>query len=336
VARPPRYLPYPGCLVEVTAMTIQGRLLLRPDPEVTQTVLGVLGKGLEANPNANLVAYQYMSDQPHLIFAPESVEALAKYMCFVQTNISKEVGTRLRDWPGPFWHRRYEATPILDDRAAVARLRHLLENSVKENLVETIEDWPGANSARAMLTGVPDVGAWIDRTAQLEAHRLKDGDKVDPAVFIEQVSVPLVPLPCWAHLSPEEQTQNVRNLLDGIRAEHAARRAATRVTVLGVEGVLAVDPYECSSTGGQPGVKDGAPPAPPVACHTSSTRLYDQYCKVFAALLDDYYAASKAFRGGERDVEFPEGTFRPLGGFTPWTRGSPSGPLDWAGGQSLA
>ncbi len=42
--RPLRYIP-PGSVVEVTSRTIQGRLLLRPSPEVNDIILGVIGRG---------------------------------------------------------------------------------------------------------------------------------------------------------------------------------------------------------------------------------------------------------------------------------------------------
>ncbi len=97
-------MPYPGCLIEVTAQTFQSRKFLRPDPEVTDVVLGILGRGLQHYPDTNLVSYQYLSTHPHLQAAPTSQLVLSRFMQFVQTNISKEVGTRIRDWPGTFWH----------------------------------------------------------------------------------------------------------------------------------------------------------------------------------------------------------------------------------------
>src|SRR5512133_3874818 len=43
MARPLRCVP-PHSMVEVTTLTIQGRLLLRPSPELTEIVLGIIGK----------------------------------------------------------------------------------------------------------------------------------------------------------------------------------------------------------------------------------------------------------------------------------------------------
>ena len=42
-----RYLPEEGALVEVTCRTLQGRLLLRPSPELNDIAAGVLGRAPE-------------------------------------------------------------------------------------------------------------------------------------------------------------------------------------------------------------------------------------------------------------------------------------------------
>ena len=314
-------------------MTFQRRKLLRPDPEVTDVINGILGKGLQKYPDVRLVGYNYMSTHPHLMMAPTSFRVLSAFMCFVQTNISKEVGTRIRDWPGPFWHGRFDHTPVLDPPAQVARLCYLLENSVKEDLVETIEDWPGANCAHTLLTGEPAVGTWYDRSVEYESRRSKNRDALLLVELGETVEVPLVPLPCWEHLCQEERAQRVRELIEDIREEHAARRKKTGVIVLGVEGILSVDPFE--RTG------DGRPPRPkgedrrvPLLCHASTKRLRDLYREIFIAVVEAYYIASAVFRAGNWDVPFPEGTFRPLGGFTDWTDEAAPGALRWIEGLS--
>jgi len=45
-----RYLPEGGALVEVTCRTLQGRLLLRPDPELNDIAAGILGRSQWASP----------------------------------------------------------------------------------------------------------------------------------------------------------------------------------------------------------------------------------------------------------------------------------------------
>ena len=314
-----RYLPYPGCLLEATAQTFQGRKLLRPDPESRDLVLGVLGTALEKVEGVNLVAYQYMSTHPHLLMAPKSIEAVSRFMCFVQGNISKEVG-KLRDWEGTFWHARYDSTPVFDEEMAVARLRYLLENSVKENLVESIEDWPGANCVRTLLTGKPEVGTWYDRTEEDRARRRKGGKELDSATFGTKVEVPLVPLPFWSHLSQEDRAAKVEELLESIREEHDTRRFVSGITVLGKDKVQKVDPVERPKEH-----KRGKR----VFCHTSHPTWRELYLAFLFDLQENYEDASKLFRSRVYDVVFPEGTFRPQGPFSQWTAQSPSNHQQW-------
>jgi hypothetical protein len=43
MSRPLRFVPE-NSLVEITTRTFQGRLLLRPSPELTDIILGIIGK----------------------------------------------------------------------------------------------------------------------------------------------------------------------------------------------------------------------------------------------------------------------------------------------------
>jgi len=57
-----RYLPEGGALVEVTCRTLQGRLLLRPDPELNDIAAGILGRAQRLYP-VQIVGYVVMMSQ---------------------------------------------------------------------------------------------------------------------------------------------------------------------------------------------------------------------------------------------------------------------------------
>jgi hypothetical protein len=57
-----RFIPEGGALVEVTCRTIQGRLLLRPSPQLNDIFLGVLGRAQSRLP-LEIVAYCCLSSQ---------------------------------------------------------------------------------------------------------------------------------------------------------------------------------------------------------------------------------------------------------------------------------
>jgi hypothetical protein len=297
-------------MVETTSVTFQNRKLLTPSSEVNQTILGILGRGLFLFPHVNLIAYQFLSTHATLDFAPADHKVLSDFMEFFGCNISREVGTRLRDWPGRFWHRRYQPIPIIDEPSQVRRLKYLLANGVKENLVEKAADWPGVSSLEPLLTGIPDTGLWYDRSALYYARRRIDGENVNAEDFAIEYDVPLVPLPCWADLPPHEYRQRVAQLVEEIEQEAAQRREdAGKKTVLGIPAILAADPHE------RPKKLDNTPPP---LCHAATHRAYEVFRHVLDALIEAYDEASKAFRSGNFDVTFPEGTFRPFGGFVGW------------------
>jgi hypothetical protein len=63
MARPLRFVPA-NALVEVTTRTIQGRLLLKPSPELTTIILGVIGKAQGLYGMA-IHAFVLISTNPH-------------------------------------------------------------------------------------------------------------------------------------------------------------------------------------------------------------------------------------------------------------------------------
>jgi hypothetical protein len=100
--RPLRFVPEKA-LVEITARTLQGRLLLRPSPELNDLVLGIIGK---AQQRYGMVIHAFVvtSTHAHYILSPTSAEQLARFMQFVNANIAKEAG-RLHLWPERLWSR---------------------------------------------------------------------------------------------------------------------------------------------------------------------------------------------------------------------------------------
>ncbi len=297
-------------MVETTSITFQNRKLLRPSPEVNRVILGVLGRGLDLYPEVGLIAYQFLSTHATMNFVPLDHEVLSRFMEHFATNISKEVGTHLLGWTGAFWHQRYKPIAVIDGVSQERRFRYLVANCVKENLVEKCLDWPGVSSLRALLTGKPDVGAWYDRTAYYYAKRRKGGEQVSLEDFAIEYEVPLVRLPCWAYLSEEEYRERVRQVAIEVEEEAVAKREVEAKTILGVAAILAADPFE------RPEEVEKSP-APLV--HAATRQAYSAFRRLFLNVVEAYQKASKAFRSGDYTVPFPEGTFRPFGGFVGWS-----------------
>ncbi len=102
MGRPLRYIR-PGKLVEITCRTMQSHLLLRPSPELTKRIFGVLGR---AQRQTGMEIHAFASNHYHLLVSPKSPVQLVRFMNQVQANIAREAGD-LHDWTERFWSRRY-------------------------------------------------------------------------------------------------------------------------------------------------------------------------------------------------------------------------------------
>jgi hypothetical protein len=132
--RPLRFVPA-NALVEVTTRTLQGRLLLKPSPELTDIILGIIGKSQDLY-KMPIHAFVVLGTHAHFLLSPPSAEKLARFMQFVNADIAKEAG-RLPRWRERLWSRRYRsratwpACPALprQDRAACALVRRAIANA---------------------------------------------------------------------------------------------------------------------------------------------------------------------------------------------------------------
>src|SRR5688500_12431393 len=133
MSRKLRFIPEGGSLVEVTNRTIQGRLLLRPSPQLNEIILGILGRAQRLYP-LEIIGYSFLSSHYHLLLRVDDAQQLARFMAYFNGNLAREVA-RLTGWKDKVWSRRYESILVTEEDAAqVNRLRYLLENSCKEGL----------------------------------------------------------------------------------------------------------------------------------------------------------------------------------------------------------
>ena len=303
MARPLRYLSNDRALVEITTRTIQGRLLLRPSKELNESIVGVLGRALEFSPGIELHAVAHLSNHLHFLLTVPDAQLLARFMCFVNGNIAREAG-RLHDWKERFWGRRYRCIEILDDAAAEQRLRYLLAHGVKERLVTRVEEWPGVNSAQALIKGGSLHGVWIDRVGEYDARRR--GQQVTFDQFQTRYEVKLAPLPAWQERSAEECHTSLVEMITSIEQEASEAGGAP-----GTDGAVRVcreEPHRRSE-----GVK--LRPAP--ACHASSRERRERFCKAYREFVQAFREAVGASKRRGSRASFPRPCFAPSLGFLP-------------------
>ena len=299
MARKLRYIPDPPTLVSITCRTVQGRFLFRPGPAFNDRFLGILGRA-QGRHKLILNAVSVLSNHFHVLAVPESASQLAAFMRDVKSKLARETN-HLTGWSGPVFERRYEMTVVTDeDRAQIERLAYVLSQSVKEDLVERVRQWPGVHSAAALIDGTPLMGHWLDRTRELAARNQRE--EVTPQQFATEEHVSLSPIPCWAHLPPEVYRERVAALVETVETEAALARSLKGLTVLGVKAILAKDPLHRPAALARSS-------APLVHAATKAVRkaFYDAYAWFVAAFRE----AAERLRRGDREAPFPGGSFPP-------------------------
>lgn len=293
-----RHIP-PNALVEVTCRTIQGRLLLRPDPELNRRVLGVLGRA-QRNEGLPIHAMVFASNHYHLLASPEEPLQLVRFMNQAQSSLAREAG-RFYDWRERFWSRRYRHIVVAHEvDAQLDRLRYILSHGVKEGLVARCRDWPGVSCVRALLEGEALEGVWYDRTAFYEANRRKGGAVLED--FAHREVVKLTPLPCWRGLTADEIREHVVELVEAIERRHHALRLATGSGVAGVRAVRRRDPHDRPA-------RLKRSPAP--TFHARSREAWLELREGYQRFAEEFRVAADLLRRGRRAWRFPPGSFPP-------------------------
>jgi REP element-mobilizing transposase RayT len=304
----PRYIPE-GALVEVTTRTLQGRFLLRPSRDLNEIACGILARAASMY-DVGVVDFKVLSNHCHLLLLPANAEQLARFMCYLNGNLAREVG-RLHQWRERLWSRRYRAIIVSDEaEAQVDRLRYLLENGCKEGLVRSPREWPGASGVEAILRGRPVRGWWFDRSAEYEARRR--GEAVSKYAHGEEVTLTLVPLPCWANMPGEGYRRRVSELVESIETETRNRLRDEGRSVVGEKRLLRQHPHDAPA-------RLRRSPAPRFHAATASMRKALELG--FHDFRVRYRQAAEDLRKAGRAADFPPGCFLPRPPFN--RRGDP-------------
>ena len=291
----------PDLVYEVTSSTLSGSFALRPCSESTERIVGVIGRALALFPSIRIHALNPLSTHTTELISASEPKQIPAYIDFTKTNISKEIGALHGLREGVFSKRRASVLPIAPDEASLKwRLRYVLAQGTKEDLIESPRDWPGVTGVHALERGEALVGWWFDRTAEAKARGR--GETFNKYDYGTQYLVPLTPLPCWDGLSSPAQRAMVTETIEEIVATEGARRAAERKAVLGPAAVMAFSPSYIPE-------KLERSPAPRVlaasaTAHRALRRVLGEFCTSF-------WESSERLLAGALNVEFPAFSFPP-------------------------
>ena len=314
MARPLR-LGLAGRLVELTTRTLHGRFLLKPSSLVNIAIRGTIGRAQRMT-GIRVYAVVFLSNHYHMLVLPDSELQLKNFMQFVHSNIARQLG-RLYGWREKFWSRRYRAVPISDEpEAQIARFRHLLEQGVKEGLVEKPGDWPGVHCVHELTSGARHFyGTWHERTRESEVRRSgRAMEKVGRRDFLTTEATELTVAPFLEGRSPEECKRFFRKMVRSIERDCKERRSAEGRKVLGKKRIESQDPFDSP----EHPKRSRAPIA-----HAATAEIYRQMCDRYRALVLQYRLAAESLRAGLLEARFPEGSFPPPRPFVFYSRAGP-------------
>ncbi|HEX4862482.1 MAG TPA: hypothetical protein VFV02_00320 [Acidimicrobiales bacterium] len=104
-----RYIPEGGALVEVICRTFHSHFLLRPGGDLDGIIVGVLGRAQRLY-EVRCCGYMWASNHFHLLLDVDNARQLAKFMCYVNSNIARG------DQPAPWLDRKDLVTEIPSHR----------------------------------------------------------------------------------------------------------------------------------------------------------------------------------------------------------------------------
>ena len=285
-------------VVEITARTAQERFLLRPDPEATGVIAGVLARA--AN-RYGVVIYGHTvpSNHFHLLIGVHSARQMKQFMNYFMGNCARKINI-LRKRSGPFWHKRYTHIEVgQDEESLVGRLDYLLQHGVKEGLVHSPLEWPGLHCAHQLSTSDWTVrGHWDDLTRKFRLEQA--GKTVENEDIRTEETIELQPLPCWEDQTREWIVEWVRARIAEIITLFAKKRP------MGTARVLS----QCWSASPRRSKRSYA-----VQFHCRDPAMKSEWRLLYRQFVRAFRLAAGALATAADDFGFPQGAFPPAAEF---------------------
>jgi len=279
---PRQVLPWTTYLL--TRRCFQRQLLLRPDRQVNRIFSFCLAYAARLF-EIQIHAFCMPSNHYHIV-ATDTRGNLPEFMHWLNEYVAKCANAKPGRWES-FWSPgSYGAVRLGDVQDILAKMLYVHLNPVEAGLVSKANDWPGAKSLPS------DIGATPISI-------------VRPTGFFREMG----PVPSRIALEivlPEGLSeQHVRWLEERVSAgerESASRRAKGRQPLMGRRRVLRQSPFSRPRPG-EPRRKLN----PRVAARDKWRRI--ELLQRLSLFVRAYRNARRRFLDGERDVEFPLGTY---------------------------
>ena len=304
----PKHLKYQPeeCMIHhVTSRCWNGCLFLKPTPEITSLILGVLEYGRAAHKDGILIHnFVVMSNHYHLLLSSRTADDRKDFMRFFNKHISEEVN-RVLGKKGTLWDNPYSSHVILDEVALEQTYKYIFANTYKERLVEHPSDWPGFHGFHVLGEKREVEGVWYDRTTFYNKSRLKSGKDLTLEDFKTTYKIQFDRPLMWKELDDHAFHKKMCQFMDDVLEEWAPEEEES---VLGAEHVLEQKVYQFRRP------KAGKSPL----CQAGCAQLWKNFRDAYRTFKKEYQEAnqalSRALRGGKsvHSILFPKGGILPV------------------------
>lgn len=264
----------------LTRRCSERRFFLLPDPSVTLIFEYLLGL-LSERYGIQIHAYVVMSNHYHLV-ATDTRGVLPDFQRDLNALLARAINQRWGRCEA-FWERdSYSAVKLLRERDVIRKMAYTLANPVRARLVERAREWEGASSAR-MIFG--------------RARQISRPDEFFRDSMPETVELVLTRPAGFEGLTDADVLELVRVAV--ARREELYRRLGKAA---GMKKVLAQHWWE------SPVSVDPRRQLKPTVAGSKWARI--EALRRSKEWLTAYYEALRRFVSGERDTEFPLGTWQ--------------------------
>jgi REP element-mobilizing transposase RayT len=295
----------------ILSKTLRGYFYLLPRPVVTKMIAGVVGRAQHLWPLVRLYGYGFLTNHFHLMLDGPTGQ-VSSFVGYIKREISRCLGVKF-NLPGSIWHNRFTCTALPTATSQIKCLDYILRNSVKEDLVERPEQWPGLHCAKQLLTGKSPEAIWFEGTEYgKEKRRLeRKGERRTPRErdYHTRYTICLTVIPPWQGLTQPQQKQAARTMIEELVIEERRRRVKEGKRVVGVSRLRKMTINHRK-----------LPPTPPwyqerkrqiVAWASPRDAETQEYLLGYWMFQNAFQDASKKYRAGQLDIPFPFGAWRP-------------------------
>jgi putative transposase len=226
--------------------------------------------------------------------------------CFMRdfnSSVARAIPRYQSDYPGGrFWARRYSSEYLPGAEDLEDYFFYIVLQPVNDGLVDDIKDYPGYNCFEDAVTGTARDYKVVNWKQYNDARRWNPAVPIDD--FTEICTLKYERLPGYEHLSQEAYAAVMRTKL--LERTKEVLRARNGTPCLGVAKLKQVQPGSRPKSTKTSGPRDHRPR---VLSKNPERRSAAEAW--YFSIYFEHKKASKEYLGGNLNVDFPEGTYKP-------------------------